>query len=134
MEKCKKDNKKPAGFSVYRSTFCKEYNLGFHKPKKDQCSLCTIYENTKQSGELTQKLIEENEQHQKIKNESRNAKEQDKKKAKDKKCVCATFDLEAVLPSPCTLVGDLYYKRCLSTYNLSFYSLGRQKENLFCVG
>ena len=60
MEKCKKDNKKPAGFSVYRSTFCKEYNLGFHKPKMDQCSLCTIYENTKQSGELTQKLIEEN--------------------------------------------------------------------------
>ena len=34
MEKCKKDNKKPAGLSVYRSTFCKEYNLGFHKPKK----------------------------------------------------------------------------------------------------
>ena len=68
MEKCKKDNKKPAGFSVYRSTFCKEYNLGFHKPKKDQCSLCTIYENTKQSGERTQKLIEEYEQHQKLKN------------------------------------------------------------------
>ena len=68
MEKCKKDNKKPAGFSVYRSTFCKEYNLGFHKPKKDQCSLCTIYENTKQSGELTQKLIEKYEQHQKLKN------------------------------------------------------------------
>jgi hypothetical protein len=60
MEKCK-DNKKHAGFSVYRSTFCKEYILGFHKPKKDQCSLCTIYENTKQSGELTQKLNEENE-------------------------------------------------------------------------
>jgi hypothetical protein len=34
MEKCKKDNKKPAGFSAYRSIFCKEYNLGFLKPKK----------------------------------------------------------------------------------------------------
>jgi hypothetical protein len=89
-------------------------------------------ENTKQSGELTQKPIEEYEQHQKLKNESSNAKEQDKKKAKeDKKFVCATFDLEAVLPSPCTLVGDLYYKRCLSTYKLSFYSLGDKKRTCF---
>jgi hypothetical protein len=30
-EKCKKDNKKPAGFFVYRRTICKEYNLGSQK-------------------------------------------------------------------------------------------------------
>ena len=50
-----------------RSTFCKEYNLGFHKPKKDQCRPCTIYENTKRSRELTHKLIEEYEQIPKVK-------------------------------------------------------------------
>ena len=67
-------------------------------------------------------------QHQKQKNESNNAKEQDKKQTKeDKTFVCAIFDLEAVLRSTCTLVHDLYYKRCLSAYNLSCYSLGDKK-------
>jgi hypothetical protein len=45
-----------------------------------------------------------------------------RKKAKEEnKFVCATFDLEAVLPSPCTLGGDMYYKRCLSTTDLFWF-------------
>ena len=38
-----------------------------------------------------------------------------------------TFDLEAVLSTPCSLVGEFYYKRKLSCYNLSFYSFGDRK-------
>jgi hypothetical protein len=32
----------------------------------------------------------------------------------------ATFDLEAVLPTPCSLVSQAYYKRKLSSYNFTF--------------
>jgi hypothetical protein len=55
-------------------------------------------------------------------------KKKDKERAKsDKYFAAVTFDLEDVLPTPCTMVGDLFDKRCLSTYNLSFYSLGDGK-------
>ena len=131
-EKCKKESKRATGFFVYRNIFCTEYNLGFHKPKKDQCSLCTIYDNAKQFGELTDEITEKYEEHQRLKRESRYAKEKDKARSQnDKTFVSLTFDLEAVLPCPCTLVGDLFYKRCLSCYNLSFYSLGDKKGTCF---
>ena len=51
-----------------------------------------------------------------------------KKIKEDNKFVCAAFELEAVLSRPCTLIGDLYYKRCLSTYNLSFIHLETKIE------
>ena len=55
-------------------------------------------------------------------------KKKDKERAKsDKYFAAVTFDLEDFLPTPCTMVGDLFDKRCLSTYNLSFYSLGDGK-------
>ena len=39
-EKCKTDNINPVSSNVYRTTFCTEYNLSFHKPKKDACAFC----------------------------------------------------------------------------------------------
>ena len=58
----------------------------------------------------------------KLKHEMKKAKI--KKRAKeDKSFHSCTFDLEAVLSALCSLVGEFYYKRKLSCYNLSFYSL-----------
>ena len=42
-----------------------------------------------------------------------------------------TFDLQAVLTTPCSLVGDLYYKRKLCVYNLSSYSLGDARATCY---
>ena len=42
----------------------------------------------------------------------------------------ATFDLEAVLPTPCSLVSQAYYKRKLSSYNFTVYSLSDGKGTL----
>lgn len=36
---CKSNNKVPVKRGVFRNTF-KDYNLGFHVPKKDKCNLC----------------------------------------------------------------------------------------------
>ena len=63
--------------------------------------------------------------HQERKVEARLEKDKDKAKAisKNEEYV-ATFDLEAVLSTPCSKVGELYYSRKLCVYNLSVYSLG----------
>ncbi|XP_052075475.1 uncharacterized protein LOC127712922 [Mytilus californianus] len=124
--------KKPCKINVYRDTFCNEFNLAFHKPKKDQCSTCTIYYEKKQRGEITKEDEEQFQEHQTKKEKSREEKRLDKERAKtDRSFAAVTFDLEAVLPTPCSMVGDLFYKRCLSTYNLSFYSLGDSKGTCY---
>jgi len=56
--------------------------------------------------------------------DARNAKERYKAEAAtDKSMVVATFDLQAVLPSPKHNASAVYYKRKLSTYNLTIYCL-----------
>ena len=55
-------------------------------------------------------------------------KEKDKIKARgSNKIVTATFDMEAVLQTPCSKVSQMYYKRKLNCFNLSVYSLGDGK-------
>ena len=131
-DKCKKHGRKPCRLNIYRDIFCNEYNLSFHKPKKDQCLLCNVYNEKKLRGETTEQDEKDYSDHQANKQSSRDEKTKDKARAKtDKTFVAATFDLEAVLPTPCSNVGDVYYKRCLSTYNLSFYSLGDQKGTCY---
>jgi len=83
-------------------------------------------------GETDENYEDWFECHERNKQRSRDEKSKDKERAKtDKSFVAATFDLEAVLPTPCSMVGDLFYKRCLSTYNLSFYSLGDGKGTCY---
>ena len=56
--------------------------------------------------------------------QAREEKAKDKAEAKQKKdCYVATFDMQAVLNTPCALTGELYYARKLCCYNLSIYSL-----------
>lgn len=106
----------------YREIFCNDFNLSFFKPKHDQCSLCSLYSTQKEPSEILAKRYQE---HQVRKNIARNEKTKDKMKSKsDPSCYAATFDLQAVLTTPCGQTGELYYTRKLCVYNLSFYSLG----------
>jgi hypothetical protein len=67
---------------------------------------------TKQTEHLTSKEREREE------------KELDKQKAKSDSAVyAATFDLEAVLYTPCSTVSQIFYRRKLASYNLSVYDL-----------
>ena len=124
-EKCKTEKRTHVSEKVYRNIFCENYNYSFHKPKKDQCSLCTLYLQHKMNGTLTPQMENDYKEHLKRKDEARDEKGRDKKRAReDKSFHSCTFDLEAVLS---TLVGEFYYKRKLSCYNLTFYSLGDRK-------
>jgi len=43
----------------------------------------------------------------------------------------ATFDLQAVLQTLCSLVSQIYYMRKLNCYNLSIYNLGSQSATCY---
>lgn len=105
---------------VYRHIFCTEYNLDFHRPKKDQCLICSRYESSK--GEAKAQLVEEYQQHRIRRNDANLCKEEDKKRATmDNTFVSASFDLQRVLHIPCSNQSPLYYSRKLSAYNLTVY-------------
>lgn len=107
--------------STYRRVF-KEYNLSFHKPKKDQCSTCTKY--TVATVEEREKIQAKYDQHLANKKASRDAKNLDKEIAmKDPSLKVYTFDLQSVLPTPCGEVSNFYYVRKFATYNLTMYDL-----------
>jgi len=125
-EKC------PISESFYRKAFCENFNMSFHKPKKDQCSVCNRYDQRKRDGTLNEDMELEYSRHQQMKMWAREEKQKDKDRARNDKSVhVSTFDLEAVLPTPCSLVGELYYKRKISCYNLSYYSLADQKGTCY---
>ena len=126
----------PVSTHVYRNIFNTEYNYSFHIPKKDQCDLCFTYRRETNDGknpDNNPSLKEKYDCHQKRKVRAREEKQKDKMTAEksDSKVHVATFDLEAVLYTPCTLASQLYYKRKLSTYNLSVYSLANHKATCF---
>ena len=133
VKECKKKNYDPVSQGKYRQIFCDHYNFSFFKPKKDQCSLCEMYNRKLQAGTLAmdpETVVKYNE-HQVRKQEAREQKEQDKLKAiEDKTRYVATFDLQAVLTTPCSLVNEMYYARKLCCYNLTIYSLG--DKQVYC--
>ena len=63
---------------------------------------------------------------------ARNHKETDKNESvcdPNFKCIC--FDLEQVLPVPCSNVSTLFYKRKLSCYNLTVYDVATKDATLY---
>lgn len=122
--KCQEDGITPVSEKVYRNVFCNEYNFSFHKPKKDTCQTCNTYNEKKKTGNITESDQAMYIEHMKRKEQARTEKDADKKRAKnDKSLFVATFDLQAVLQTPCSNVSQTYYKRKLNSYNLTIYSL-----------
>lgn len=114
---------------TYRRYFCKNYNLSFFKPKKDQCVICTNYNNATAQDE---KMIKDYEAHIQRKEEAYRAKDSDKLRAKkDKSFLTATFDLQSVLQVPSSDVSPMYYSRKLCVYNLCVYE-NVEPNKAFC--
>jgi len=70
-EKCKGLGHTPVKENMYRKVFCEHFNLSFFKPKKDQCSLCTLYERRKSGDNLSTAFMEQYKQHQLDKTQAR---------------------------------------------------------------
>lgn len=108
-----------ASENIYRKIFLSEFNLGFHKPKKDQCDDCDTMK--KLGGVATEEQMAEHDDHLRRKRQAREALARDKEPVDGKLAV--TFDLQQVLTVPRLFAGSSYYKRKLNTYNLTFYEL-----------
>ena len=105
--------------AVYRRTFNEEFNYSFHVPKKDQSNTCTKYNQLLVEGKMTEEIKTEYEKHQARKVRARQEKDEGKATAKStKNTFVATFDLQSVLYTPCSLVSVMYCMRNLCCYNL----------------
>lgn len=117
-ECCEQHGRAPVKEHKYRQIFHENFNLTFHRPKKDSCLACDKHEN----GILGENLYLE---HIKRKDAAQQEKQKDKERAKaDATKHMCTFDLEQVLSTPSTSTNTIYYKRKLNVYNLSVYSCG----------
>lgn len=74
--------------------------------------MCAKYLRHQTAATVTTSIEDEYVSHQQRKTEAREEKAKDKQRAKeDKSYIVATFDLQAVFPTPCSLVSELYYSR-----------------------
>lgn len=110
----------------YRDIVNRNFNLGFHTTKKDQCNLCHAYNNTSRHTDADKTAYEE---HLKAKNYTKKLKQQDKQDAKDSdgSIVTAVFDFEKVFNCPHGNVNLFYYKLKLSCFNFTIFDVVKKK-------
>lgn len=126
---CQNTGKTPVKEWMYCGVFKKDFNLGFHRPKKDQCDFCQKF----LAAESDQKRQQErtNGTASKNKNLARQIKESHKARAQaDSHINVSCYDLQQVLTTPQTLSSQLFYRRKLSTYNLTVFDIGKTRG--FC--
>lgn len=106
---------RPQKIHVYRKIFDYEFNIAFHKPKKDVCDKCAEFRlNATPSDE--QQL----DYNAHISRKETCKKERDKdRENKDKLTATLTFDLENVFSLPKTNISSHFYKQKLTCYNLT---------------
>ncbi|GFN97097.1 tRNA uridine 5-carboxymethylaminomethyl modification enzyme mnmg [Plakobranchus ocellatus] len=81
-----------ASLDKYKRIFDEEFNLAFHKPKKDQCEICTFQRNNSTDEEK-----ESFEEHLSNKLKAREARCKTSKTSFKTSC---TFDMEQILLCP----------------------------------
>jgi hypothetical protein len=85
----------------------------------------------KRAGTLESKDEKNHQDHMERKQSGRQEKQKDKEDAHQYNHIhTATFDLQAVLTTPCSLASQVYYKKKLSSYNVTVYSLSDGKGTL----
>lgn len=124
----------PVTESLYRSIFNSEFNLDFHKPKKDRCDTCEAFKaNLNPSPEEVQRY----DNHQKEKDVVKTMRDGDRNiaiKALDNTNTCiVAFDLENVFPLPKAEVSNFFYKRKLNCYNLTAHSTYKGQIQQYCL-
>ncbi|XP_026804418.1 uncharacterized protein LOC113547996 isoform X2 [Rhopalosiphum maidis] len=111
---CKINGDEPLSKYIFRNTFKKQYNLGFHVPKKDsKCNLCIRFEKTYNSNskpEIQKSHLNDLDECKTILMRHL--------QITDPGTVCASFDLQNSLNTPIGYDKNLYYSRKFSVSNL----------------
>nr|XP_037873863.1 uncharacterized protein LOC110386562 [Bombyx mori]XP_037873864.1 uncharacterized protein LOC110386562 [Bombyx mori]XP_037873865.1 uncharacterized protein LOC110386562 [Bombyx mori] len=122
---CDDGNVKTMSFKVFSNWLRENYNIGFHIPEKDKCTICmTQTYDVKKAEDMASynsHLQEKDESYKRFKfHENLNA--------VDSTVICASFDMQKVLNTP---HGEnnmaLYYTRKIAVYNFTIYESNTQK-------
>ncbi|KAK3908779.1 hypothetical protein KUF71_003421 [Frankliniella fusca] len=106
----------------YRDILNSNFNIGFFKPKKDQCSLCSLMRNKSNNRQVREAKKDLWVAHVKNKTKSRALKEKDKNEAiKDKSIAVCSFDLQKQLTCPKSEDSAMYYRSKLNVYNFTVF-------------
>ena len=105
-EKCDSDGKSPVTFWEYDNLFSREYNIRFHRPKKDICTYCDAI--SKLSNEKNERKQEEHTHLTSFEKETNKTKRG--QSITEEKVKVVNFDLQKVLITPKMLVSDAYYR------------------------
>lgn len=122
---CRENGRECLKECTYRKTFLTHFNLSFHRPKKDQCPICTTYQSA--NVESKADLQESYDLHIRLKEKARSEKTLDKNESKINETVhSCNFDLQQVLYVPKDPTNPiLFYKTKLATYNFTIFDCGR---------
>jgi hypothetical protein len=106
------------------------FNIGFFKPKKDQCSLCFVMKNNPRQVREDQKRVWVN--HLQNKKKARKAEQKDKAQAmKDKTIAVCSFDLQKQLSCPKSESGAYYYRSKLNVLNFTCFNMVERVGDCF---
>lgn len=136
VDKCKDEKVLPKSYHFYREIF-KGENLAFKHPYNDTCGTCDRINIACKQKDLIQskrlELEEEKAAHDAKVNAAYQEKREDKLRSRSSggKIVVKAFDLQKVLDTPHLTTGISYYKRLLSTYNLTIHNLGTNEATCY---
>lgn len=107
--------------------FNKDLNLGFFKPKKDQCDRCTMFKNQEKEKSLNENDKNQYESH---KNQHRLLKvERDRDRNNiNPNMLIICFDLQSIFSLPKGFSSTFYYKRKLTVFNMTATVCMKSKE------
>lgn len=114
----------PVSITIYSQEF-KKMGLKFKKPKIDTCSTCDslAIAISASTGEARTNIEIKLKEHQQAADDAYDAKKKDKLFASSRSDTAVfTFDLQQVLQTPYLTSNKAYYKRQLSTYNLTIHN------------
>lgn len=128
---CIEKGKPFASSSIYRKVFSEDYNLGFYRPRKDQCRICMAYNSPgsdKVSMETTYLA------HLTAKDRAREEKRSSKQLAANSNgtTVSCNFDLQQVLLLPNDPTNNaLFYKQRFKMFNFTIYDVVSKQGDCF---
>lgn len=131
---CESKNKNYVTKAVFTRIFQKQFNIGFHLPKKDKCVTCERFKNTPEDMR-TEVTKQSQIEHEVEKNATLREHISDQNlPRKDESVVCCSFDLQAVLSTPRSDSVLLFYARKYATYNFTVYESVSRRGNCYIWG
>ena len=118
--------------SFFRFIFNTQFNLSFHKSKKDRCDACEAYKVAKENNKLDNTMEEVQQVHLQEKIAMREEKTYNNNNELVD-LVVISFDLQNVVQCPKAEISSFFYKRKLNVYNLTAHVKSNKTIKKYCV-